>query len=357
MMTLANLRGGGITHWQKYRDRGELMPVAIVVGCSPGGLSGAAAGYRRGSTRSPSPAGSRARRSTSCAGAPSTSWCRRRRNSRSRPGRPGLSGAGRPVRRIPRPCRARRIQSRHRGDRDHAPPRRRHPLDHQPGDAERIERHQAARLRAGVPLPSARQPRHQGDQARRSARTAHQSAQAGDPAVRGGHPPLGSMARPQRDVDAAGDRRQVRRRGRRGHRPRQRGFDLLGDVLSVRSHRGHPCGPLPRAWARSADGRCRAGFGNADRRHHEASDAAACAPQARIHGKCQGAGTFGLLLRPETPWFGYSLGDWSETSDAAARQAARGRAMDRSDSYRQRRRKDIAPNTPTRIIEDTRSDD
>ena len=27
MMTLANLRGGGITHWQKYRDRGELMPV------------------------------------------------------------------------------------------------------------------------------------------------------------------------------------------------------------------------------------------------------------------------------------------------------------------------------------------
>jgi UbiD family decarboxylase len=35
MMTLANLRGGGITHWQKYRDRGELMPVAIVVGCPP----------------------------------------------------------------------------------------------------------------------------------------------------------------------------------------------------------------------------------------------------------------------------------------------------------------------------------
>jgi hypothetical protein len=62
-------------------------------------------------------------------------------------------------------------------------------------------------------------------------------------------------------------------------------------------------------------------------------------------------------LRPETPWFGYSLGDWSETSDAAARQAALGRAMDRSDSYRQRRRKDIAPNTPTRIIEDTRDDD
>jgi 3-polyprenyl-4-hydroxybenzoate decarboxylase len=62
-------------------------------------------------------------------------------------------------------------------------------------------------------------------------------------------------------------------------------------------------------------------------------------------------------LRPETPWFGYSLGNWNETSDAAALEAARGRAMDRGDSYRQRRRKDIAPNTPTRIIDEPRDDD
>jgi hypothetical protein len=31
--------------------------------------------------------------------------------------------------------------------------------------------------------------------------------------------------------------------------------------------------------------------------------------------------------------------------------------MDRGDSYRQRRRKGIAPNTPTGIIEETRDDD
>jgi hypothetical protein len=62
-------------------------------------------------------------------------------------------------------------------------------------------------------------------------------------------------------------------------------------------------------------------------------------------------------LRPETPWFGYSLGDWDETSDANAQTAAHGHAMDRGETYRQRRRKGIAPNTPTRIIEDTRDDD
>jgi len=31
--------------------------------------------------------------------------------------------------------------------------------------------------------------------------------------------------------------------------------------------------------------------------------------------------------------------------------------IDRGASYRQRRRKDVAPDTPTRIIEETRDDD
>ena len=62
-------------------------------------------------------------------------------------------------------------------------------------------------------------------------------------------------------------------------------------------------------------------------------------------------------LRPETPLFGYSLGDWNETWDKNAQHAASGHAMGRSDSYRQRRRKGIAPNTPTRTVEGTRDDD
>jgi 4-hydroxy-3-polyprenylbenzoate decarboxylase len=35
MMMLANLRAGGLEHWKKYKARGEKMPVAIVIGCPP----------------------------------------------------------------------------------------------------------------------------------------------------------------------------------------------------------------------------------------------------------------------------------------------------------------------------------
>ena len=190
MMTLANLRGGGITHWHKYRGRGERMPVAIVVGCPPvvayQGPQRLPHGRRRDHR------GRRPRRRAD----QRVRGTHRRPHGAGRGGardrglrRPRLSRAGRPVRRIPRLCRARRVQPRRRGDRDHAAPRCRHPLDHQPGDAERIERGQAPRLRAAVPLAPARQPRHQGDQARRPARAAHQSAQARDPAIREAAPP------------------------------------------------------------------------------------------------------------------------------------------------------------------------
>jgi 4-hydroxy-3-polyprenylbenzoate decarboxylase len=56
-------------------------------------------------------------------------------------------------------------------------------------------------------------------------------------------------------------------------------------------------------------------------------------------------------LKPEMPWFGYSLGDWTEEWDNSAAEAARGDWMNRSESYRQRRRRGIAPNTPTRAVE------
>ncbi len=61
-------------------------------------------------------------------------------------------------------------------------------------------------------------------------------------------------------------------------------------------------------------------------------------------------------LRPEMPWHGYSLGDWDERFDRQAERAAQGHAFDCGDSYRQRRRKGIAPNTPTRAIEETNDD-
>jgi 4-hydroxy-3-polyprenylbenzoate decarboxylase len=56
-------------------------------------------------------------------------------------------------------------------------------------------------------------------------------------------------------------------------------------------------------------------------------------------------------LKPEMPWFGYSLGDWTEEWDINAADAAAGNWASRSESYRQRRRRDVAPNTPTRAAE------
>ncbi len=53
-------------------------------------------------------------------------------------------------------------------------------------------------------------------------------------------------------------------------------------------------------------------------------------------------------LRPESPWFGYSLGDWEEEWDKNALQATRGEWMQRSESYRQRRRRGVMPNTSAR---------
>jgi 4-hydroxy-3-polyprenylbenzoate decarboxylase len=53
-------------------------------------------------------------------------------------------------------------------------------------------------------------------------------------------------------------------------------------------------------------------------------------------------------LRPEAPWHGYSLGEWSDEWDEQAKRAAESRWMERSEIYRQRRRSDVAPNSPAR---------
>jgi hypothetical protein len=56
-------------------------------------------------------------------------------------------------------------------------------------------------------------------------------------------------------------------------------------------------------------------------------------------------------LKPETPWFGYSLGDWDEQWDKNALQAARSEWMDRDASYQKRRRRDAPLNSESRTVE------
>ncbi len=51
-------------------------------------------------------------------------------------------------------------------------------------------------------------------------------------------------------------------------------------------------------------------------------------------------------LRPEAPWHGYSLGQWSDDWDAAAQRAADGHYLENGRISYQKRRSDVAPNTP-----------
>ena len=57
-------------------------------------------------------------------------------------------------------------------------------------------------------------------------------------------------------------------------------------------------------------------------------------------------------LRPESPWHGYELGDWSEEAEEAARRAVRGEWGETARRQAQRRRKNIEPNTLTRDVKD-----
>ena len=57
-------------------------------------------------------------------------------------------------------------------------------------------------------------------------------------------------------------------------------------------------------------------------------------------------------LKPESPWFGYSLGEWSPEFDAAARRATRGDYLDNAKGLEQRRRKDVRMNTEVRRVKE-----
>jgi len=53
-------------------------------------------------------------------------------------------------------------------------------------------------------------------------------------------------------------------------------------------------------------------------------------------------------LRPEAPWFGYSLGDWLPEWDQAAERAATGRYLENGRISAQQKRKGLKPETKFR---------
>jgi len=57
-------------------------------------------------------------------------------------------------------------------------------------------------------------------------------------------------------------------------------------------------------------------------------------------------------LRPESPWFGYSLGEWSEDLEEMAVRAVKSDYWETGKVYAQRRRSDVAMNTEVRTVSD-----
>jgi UbiD family decarboxylase len=57
-------------------------------------------------------------------------------------------------------------------------------------------------------------------------------------------------------------------------------------------------------------------------------------------------------LKPESPWFGYSLGEWSPEFDDAAARAVRGDYFTTGNELEKRRRKDVKMNTEVRRVKE-----
>jgi len=53
-------------------------------------------------------------------------------------------------------------------------------------------------------------------------------------------------------------------------------------------------------------------------------------------------------LRPQSPWFGYSLGDWMPQWDAAAKRAVEGNYLENGRISEQQQQKGLKPETKFR---------
>src|SRR3954471_10351636 len=60
-------------------------------------------------------------------------------------------------------------------------------------------------------------------------------------------------------------------------------------------------------------------------------------------------------LKPEAPWFGHSLGEWSDEMDQAAKRATQGDYLETGKLLEKRRRKDVRMNTEVRNVAESKS--
>ena len=62
-------------------------------------------------------------------------------------------------------------------------------------------------------------------------------------------------------------------------------------------------------------------------------------------------------LKPETPWFGYSLGEWGDDFEEAANLAVKSEYWEYGKRIAQRRRKNVAMNTEVRDVDESLPDE
>src|ERR1700704_4011104 len=60
-------------------------------------------------------------------------------------------------------------------------------------------------------------------------------------------------------------------------------------------------------------------------------------------------------LKPESPWFGYSLGEWPDEMDQAAKRATEGNYFEIGELLKKRRRKDVRMNTEVRNVVESKT--
>jgi len=230
-------------------------------------------------------------------------------------------------------------------------------LDHLAGDAERVEPDQARGARAAVYAAPAQHARHPGREARLDARAAHQPAQGGG------------------DRGGAKDRAHEIWRAlygaaswnaRRGKYVVAVNEDIDPDnadaLLWAMSYRANPALDLQILHHRDQ------GHGPRSKRNggEDASvliDATMkedfppiSLPKREYMERAKAIWEeLGLpKLKPEAPWFGYSLGEWSDELEQAAELAVKGDYFETGKLLVKRRRKDVKMNTEVRDLQEPR---
>ena len=348
---------GGYQHYLKYQKRGEPMPCAIVLGCPPyvafmgpqklpidvdeftvaGGLAGEPINVVRARNGRSAGAG-------------------RIRDRHRGLDRHRLARAGSAVRRVARPRRAGRIQHADEGDRHHPSREAGHSVLHQPGGAVGIERDQARRLRAAVPFAPAQQSRHQ-------------AASSTSPCT--SRSPACCAPSSSRSTRACRARKCGARcygaaffKGDSGKICIAVNDDISADnadaLLWAMAYRMNPVEDVQIVPHR--------GQGHGPKREHDQEEDSTLLMDATMKGDMpplalpkkeymeRAQKIWNELgfepLRPQPPWFGYSLGDWLPQWDEAAKRAALGRYLENGLISAKLKRKGLKPETKFRPDKD-----